>query len=82
MLLKPKPYIQFPSVQTLFFIKEGNEFIYFSEYTVGSRWTLKDAAKIVSANNYCLVFKTLKAIEAELNVYQFIRIHKPYNVSI
>ncbi len=65
-----------------FFIKEGDEFIKILIKDIDYIQGLKDYAKIVTGNNYCLVLKTLKSIEAILNSYQFMRIHKSYIVPL
>jgi len=65
-----------------FFIKEGDEFIKILIKDIDYIEGLKDYAKIVTGNNYGLVLKTLKSIEAILSPYQFMRIHKSYIVPL
>lgn len=65
-----------------FFIKEGNEFIKILVKNIDYIEGLKDYAKIVTGNNYGLVLKTLKSIEAVLSPYEFMRIHKSYIVPL
>lgn len=65
-----------------FFIKEGDEFVKILVKDIDYIQGLKDYAKIVTGTNYCLVLKTLKAIEAILSAYQFMRIHKSYIVPL
>lgn len=65
-----------------FFIKEGDEFIKILVKNIDYIRGLKDYAKIVTGNNYCLALKTLKSIEEVLSPYQFMRIHKSYIVPL
>ena len=71
-----------PDLQPSFFVKEGDEFIKVLVQDIDYIQGLKDYAKIVTGNNYCLVLKTLKSIENILGVYQFMRIHKSYIVPL
>jgi DNA-binding LytR/AlgR family response regulator len=70
------------TLEPSFFIKEGDEFIKILVNNIDYIQGLKDYAKIVTGNNYCLVLKTLKSIEAILSSYQFMRIHKSYIVPL
>ncbi|UII26362.1 LytTR family DNA-binding domain-containing protein [Fulvivirga maritima] len=65
-----------------FFVKEGDEYVKIFVDDIDYIQGLKDYAKIVTGNNYCLVLKTLKSIESILNPYQFKRIHKSYIVPL
>ena len=65
-----------------FFIKEGDEFIKVLVNNIDYIQGLKDYAKIVTGNNYCLALKTLKSIEEVLRPYQFMRVHKSYIVPL
>jgi len=70
------------NLESSFFVKEGDEFIKISVKDIDYIQGLKDYAKIVTGNNYCLVLKTLKSIEAILSAYQFMRIHKSYIIPL
>ena len=65
-----------------FFVKEGDEFIKIFVKDIDYIEGLKDYAKIITGNNYCLALKTLKSIEALLHPYHFMRIHKSYIVPL
>lgn len=65
-----------------FFVKDGDEFTKILVQDVDYIQGLKDYAKIVTGANYALVLKTLKAIETDLQGYQFMRIHKSYIVPL
>lgn len=65
-----------------FFVKEGDEFVKILVKDIDYIEGLKDYAKIVTGNNYCLALKTLKSIEETLSAYQFMRIHKSYIVPL
>jgi DNA-binding LytR/AlgR family response regulator len=65
-----------------FFVKEGDEFIKILVKNIDYIQGLKDYAKIITGNNYCLALKTLKSIEEVLSPYQFMRIHKSYIVPL
>lgn len=65
-----------------FFIKEGDEFVKIAIADIDYIQGLKDYAKIVTGNKYCLALKTLKSIESLLGTYQFMRIHKSYIVPL
>ncbi len=65
-----------------FFIKEGDEFIKVLVKNIDYIQGLKDYAKIVTGNNYCLALKTLKSIEEVLSPYQFMRVHKSFIVPL
>ena len=65
-----------------FFIKEGDEFIKIMVEDIDYIEGLKDYAKIVTGNNYCLALKTLKSIEEALASHNFMRIHKSYIVPV
>lgn len=65
-----------------FFVKEGDEFIKILVNEIDYIEGLKDYAKIVTGNNYCLALKTLKSIEEVLHRYKFMRIHKSYIVPL
>ena len=69
-------------VEPSFFVKEGDEFIKIVIQDIDYIEGLKDYAKIVTGNNYCLALKTLKSIEAVLIPFQFMRIHKSYIVPL
>jgi len=97
-LLKPisferfcKAITRFESIETAenqtlpepsFFVKEGDEFIKILVKDIDYIEGLKDYAKIITGNNYCLALKTLKSIEAVLGPYNFMRIHKSYIVPV
>lgn len=70
------------SLDPSFFVKEGDEFIKILISDIDYIEGLKDYAKIVTGNNYCLALKTLKSIEASLLPYGFMRIHKSYIVPL
>jgi DNA-binding LytR/AlgR family response regulator len=65
-----------------FFVKEGDEFIKILVKDIDYIEGLKDYAKIVTGNNYCLALKTLKSIESALRPYHFMRIHKSYIIPV
>lgn len=65
-----------------FFVKEGDEFIKILVKDIDYIKGLKDYAKIVTGNNYCLALKTLKSIESVLRAYHFMRIHKSYIIPV
>ncbi|MGK0488885.1 MAG: DNA-binding LytR/AlgR family response regulator [Candidatus Endobugula sp.] len=65
-----------------FFVKEGDEFVKILVRDIDYIEGLKDYAKIVTGNNYCLALKTLKSIEVILKAHQFMRIHKSYIVPL
>ncbi|MEP0266327.1 response regulator transcription factor [Dokdonia sp.] len=65
-----------------FFVKEGDEFIKIIIKDIDYIEGLKDYAKIITGNNYCLALKTLKSIEEVLRKYAFMRIHKSYIVPL
>ena len=65
-----------------FFVKEGDEFIKIAIKDIDYIEGLKDYAKIVTGNNYCLALKTLKSIEGVLAPHDFMRIHKSYIVPL
>ncbi len=65
-----------------FFVKEGDEFIKVLVKDIDYIEGLKDYAKIITGNNYCLALKTLKSIEEILAPYKFMRIHKSYIVPL
>ncbi|WP_418637722.1 LytR/AlgR family response regulator transcription factor [Winogradskyella sp.] len=65
-----------------FFVKEGDEFIKIRIKDIDYIEGLKDYAKIVTGNNYCLALKTLKSIAETLSKYHFKRIHKSYIVPL
>tara|TARA_R110002049_G_scaffold86447_1_gene219857 strand:+ start:3398 stop:4099 length:702 start_codon:yes stop_codon:yes gene_type:complete len=71
-----------PKLEPSFFVKEGDEFIKILVKNIDYIQGLKDYAKIVTGNNYCLALKTLKSIEDVLIPYQFMRIHKSYIVPL
>lgn len=71
-----------PSLTPSFFVKEGDEFIKIQIHDIDYIEGLKDYAKIVTGNNFCLALKTLKSIEAALAPYSFMRIHKSYIVPV
>lgn len=68
------------TIEPSFFVKEGDEFIKILVKDIDYIQGLKDYAKIVNGNNYCLALKTLKSIESVLTFYHFMRIHKSYIV--
>ncbi|UII20487.1 LytR/AlgR family response regulator transcription factor [Fulvivirga ligni] len=68
--------------QPSFFVKDGEEFIKILVKEIDYIQGLKDYAKIVTGNKYCLALKTLKSIEAFLIPHQFMRIHKSYIVPL
>ena len=70
------------NVSPSFFVKEGDEFIKILINDIDYIQGLKDYAKIVTGNNYCLALKTLKSIEEVLNPYNFMRVHKSYIVPL
>lgn len=70
------------TMQPSFFVKEGDEFIKILIKNIDYIEGLKDYAKIVTGNNYCLALKTLKSIELFLSPYNFMRIHKSYIVPL
>lgn len=65
-----------------FFVKEGDEFIKILVQDIDYIEGLKDYAKIVTGNNFCLALKTLKSIEAVLKPYHFMRVHKSYIIPL
>lgn len=65
-----------------FFVKDGDEFIKIFINDIDYIEGLKDYAKIVTGNNFCLALKTLKSIEQTLKPYNFIRVHKSYIVPL
>ncbi len=65
-----------------FFVKDGDDFIKILLDDIDYIQGLKDYAKIVTGNNYCLVLKTLKSVEVDLSAYNFMRIHKSYIVPL
>jgi DNA-binding LytR/AlgR family response regulator len=69
-------------IEPSFFVKEGDEFIKILVSDIDYIEGLKDYAKIITGNNYCLALKTLKSLEAKLKPYQFMRIHKSYIVPL
>jgi DNA-binding LytR/AlgR family response regulator len=69
-------------IEASFFIKEGNEFVKVLVNDIDYIEGLKDYAKIVTGNNYCMALKTLKSIEVVLGPYGFMRIHKSYIVPL
>ncbi len=71
-----------PNLEPSFFVKEGDEFIKILVKDIDYIQGLKDYAKIVTGNNFCLALKTLKSIEDVLSPYQFSRIHKSYIVPL
>lgn len=70
------------TLEPSFFVKEGDEFIKILVQDIDYIQGLKDYAKIVTGNNYCLALKTLKSIEKVLSSYHFMRIHKSYIVPL
>lgn len=70
------------TLEPSFFVKEGDEFIKILVSDIDYIEGLKDYAKIITGNNYCLALKTLKSIEVVLSLYQFMRIHKSYIVPL
>lgn len=64
------------------FVKDGEEYIKIQIEDIDYIQGLKDYAKIVTGNNYCLALKTLKSIEVSLSAYDFMRIHKSYIVPL
>ncbi len=70
------------TLEPSFFVKEGDEFIKILVSDIDYIEGLKDYAKIITGNNYCLALKTLKSIEVVLSPYQFMRIHKSYIVPL
>jgi DNA-binding LytR/AlgR family response regulator len=70
------------TLEPSFFVKEGDEFIKILVKDIDYIEGLKDYAKIVTGNNYCLALKTLKSIEEVLRPYNFMRIHKSYIVPL
>jgi DNA-binding LytR/AlgR family response regulator len=70
------------TIDPSFFVKEGDEFIKILVKDIDYIQGLKDYAKIVTGNNYCLALKTLKSIESVLTSYHFMRIHKSYIVPL
>ncbi|AUC84284.1 DNA-binding response regulator [Polaribacter sp. ALD11] len=65
-----------------FFIKEGDEFIKIKIADIDYIEGMKDYAKIVTGNNFCMALKTLKSIEKLLESKQFLRIHKSFIVPL
>ncbi len=65
-----------------FFVKEGDEFIKIFVKDIDYIEGLKDYAKIITGDNYCLALKTLKSIEEILSPHHFMRIHKSYIVPL
>jgi len=65
-----------------FFVKDGDDFIKVFIHEIDYIQGLKDYAKLVTGNTYCLALKTLKSIEHTLEPYNFIRIHKSYIVPL
>lgn len=65
-----------------FFVKDGDDFIKVFIHEIDYIQGLKDYAKLVTGNTYCLALKTLKSIEQTLEPYNFIRIHKSYIVPL
>ncbi|WP_299436401.1 LytTR family DNA-binding domain-containing protein [uncultured Aquimarina sp.] len=70
------------TLEPSFFVKEGDEFTKILVKDIDYIEGLKDYAKIVIGNNYCLALKTLKSIEEVLSTYKFMRIHKSYIVPL
>lgn len=70
------------TLEPSFFVKEGDEFIKILIKDIDYIEGLKDYAKIITGNNYCLALKTLKSIEETLSRYKFMRIHKSYIVPL
>lgn len=65
-----------------FFVKDGDDFIKVLIHELDYIQGLKDYAKLVTSDTYCLALKTLKSIEQTLEPYNFIRIHKSYIVPL
>lgn len=65
-----------------FFVKDGDEFVKIIVNDIDYIEGLKDYAKIVTGNTYCMALKTLKSIEAILKTHGFMRIHKSYIVPL
>ncbi|GLB49147.1 LytR/AlgR family response regulator transcription factor [Neptunitalea lumnitzerae] len=65
-----------------FFVKEGDEYVKILLGDIDYIQGLKDYAKIVTGNNFCLALKTLKSLEVNLKSYEFMRIHKSYIVPL
>lgn len=65
-----------------FFVKDGDEFIKIFVNDIDYIEGLKDYAKIVTGNNFCLALKTLKSIEQTLKPYNFMRVHKSYIIPL
>ncbi|MGY3794654.1 LytR/AlgR family response regulator transcription factor [Aquimarina sp. 433] len=65
-----------------FFVKDGDDFIKVFIHELDYIQGLKDYAKLVKGDTYCLALKTLKSIEQKLEPYNFIRIHKSYIVPL
>lgn len=70
------------TLEPSFFVKEGDEFVKILVKEIDYIQGLKDYAKIITGNNYCLALKTLKSIEESLRPYKFMRIHKSYIVPL
>ncbi|GAA0721390.1 LytTR family DNA-binding domain-containing protein [Aquimarina litoralis] len=65
-----------------FFVKDGDDFIKVFIHEIDYIQGLRDYAKLVTGDTYCLALKTLKSIEQTLEPYNFIRIHKSYIVPL
>lgn len=70
------------TVDSSFFVKEGDEFIKVLVKDIDYIEGLKDYAKIRTGKNFCLALKTLKSIEAILGPHRFMRVHKSYIVPL
>lgn len=77
-----KKVVSVGKLEPSFFVKDGDDFIKVFIKDIDYIEGLKDYAKIVTGDNFCLALKTLKSIEQILKLHNFIRVHKSYIIPL